>query len=200
MSNTTTYKIKNLPIMIDNVRIPGISGMIGISSCPGLREDYVFDLYSESLMDDVQAIKGWGASVVITLMDDAELQRLGVRDLGRSVVNLNMIWLHLPLHNLGLPEAQFNEKWRLISPSLCNLLREGQRVLIHCREGVGRAALAAARLLLDLGFTPEDSISMVRKARPGSLLLHSQEKHIYSVYEANAESSHAQNKVLNAMQ
>ena len=200
MSNTTTYKIKNLPIMIDNIRIPGINGMIGISSCPGLRDDYVFDLYSESLMDDVQAIKGWGASVIITLMEDAELQRLGIRDLGRSIVNLNMIWLHLPLHNLGLPEEQFNEKWRLVTPCLCNLLREGQRVLIHCREGIGRAALAAARLLLDLGFTPEESISMVRKARPGSLLLHSQEKHIYAVYDAIAQNRHGQNKGLNAMQ
>lgn len=199
MSNTTTYKIKNLPIMIDNIRIPGINGMIGISSCPGLRDDYVFDLYGESLIDDIQAIKGWGASVVITLMEEAELQRLGVRDLGKNVVALNMIWLHLPLHNLGLPENQFNDKWLMVTPCLCNLLREGQRVLIHCREGIGRAALAAARLLLDLGFSPEESISMVRRARPGSLLLHSQEKHIYSVYEANVENKQIQGKGLHAM-
>jgi protein-tyrosine phosphatase len=200
MSNTTTYKIKSLPIMIDNIRIPGINGMIGISSCPGLRDDYVFDLYSESLVDDVQAIKGWGAAVVITLMDENELQRLGVRDLGKTIVNLNMIWLHLPLHNLGLPDERFNEKWQMVKPCLCNLLREGQRVLIHCREGIGRAALTAARLLLDLGFSPEESISMVRRARPGSLLLHSQEKYIYSVSEASTENQNSHNNALNAMQ
>lgn len=200
MSNTTTYKIKNLPIMIDNVRIPGCNGMIGISSCPGLRDDYVFDLYSESLVDDVQAIKGWGATVVITLMEEAELQRLGVRDLGKHVINLNMIWLHLPLHNLGLPENQFIEKWHLVAPCLCNMLREGQRILIHCREGIGRASLAAARLLLDLDFTPEESIAMVRKARPGSLLLHSQEKYIYTVADARAKKQESQSNALNAMQ
>lgn len=200
MSNTTTYKIKNLPIMIDNVRIPGIKGMIGISSCPGLRDDYVFDLYSESLVDDVQAIKGWGATVVITLMEENELQRLGVRDLGKNIVNLNMIWLHLPLHNMGLPDERFNEKWQLVNPCLCNLLREGQRVLIHCREGIGRASLTTARLLLDLGFSPEESIAMVRRARPGSLLLHSQEKYIYSVSDERAEKQTSQDNCLNAMQ
>lgn len=188
MSSTTTYKLKNLPIMIDNIRIPGINGMIGISSCPGLRDDYVFDLYSESLVDDIQAIKGWGASVVMTLMDEVELQRLGVRDLGNNVTTLNMIWLHLPLHNLGLPDNRFDEKWKMVIPCLCNVLREGNRVLIHCREGIGRAALAAARLLLELGFTPEESIAMVRRARPGSLLLHSQEQYIYSFSGTGADN------------
>lgn len=185
--------------MIDPVKIPGVAGMIGISSCPGLRDDYVFDLYSESLVDDIQSIKGWGAAVVMTLMEEAELQRLGVRDLGKHVVALNMIWLHLPLQNMGLPDARFNEKWNMVMPCLCNLLREGQRVLIHCREGVGRAAIAAARLLLELGLTPDEAIAAVRRARPGSLLLHSQEQHIYAVADDCVRKSAAGNQGYTAM-
>lgn len=183
MTDSSEIQVKNLPIMIDSLKIPGVSGMIGISSCPGIRDDYVFDLYCESLIDDVQAIKGWGASVVITLMDHNELKIHGVADLGRNVVGLNMVWLHLPIINASLPDHEFDEKWESLSPCLCKMLKSGQRILIHCREGIGRSALVAAKLLLDLGVTADETVRLLRKTRPGALLLYSHEQYVYSCAE-----------------
>jgi len=177
MNAPKTFKMKNPPQLIDCIRIPGIEGMIGITSCPGMRDDFIFDLYSDSLVDNLQAIRAWGAAVVVTLLEENELHALGVRDLGKHVVTLNMIWLHLPVRNMGIPDERFEEKWREVLPCLRDLLHEGQRIIIHCKEGIGRAGLVTARLLMDLGVTAVEAIRLVRKARPGSLMLYSHEKY-----------------------
>jgi ADP-ribosyl-[dinitrogen reductase] hydrolase len=181
MNAMTNIRVKNPPQLIDSIKIPGLEGMIGITSCPGMREEYIFDLYSESLIDDLQALRAWGASVVVTLLEESELHTLGVRDLGRNVVALNMIWLHLPVHNMGLPDERFDEKWRVIAPCLCNLLQEGKRIVIHCKEGLGRAGLVSVRLLIELGLPVDEAIKIVRKARPGSLHLYSHEQYCHAI-------------------
>ncbi len=191
MNDTTNITVKNPPQLIDRIKIPGIEGMLGITSCPGMRDDFIFDLYSESLLDDLQAIRAWGAAVVVTLLEETELNLLGVRELGKHVVALNMIWLHLPVRNTSLPDERFMEKWRMVVPSLCNLLQKGQHVIVHCKEGIGRAGLVAASLLVELGVPVEDSIRIVRKARPGSLFLDSHEKYCQSLAHNKQGFAHA---------
>jgi ADP-ribosyl-[dinitrogen reductase] hydrolase len=136
----------------------------------------MLDLYEDSLGDDLHAIKAWGAAVLITLLDEPEFRMLGVQSLGEKVINMNMIWLHLPLRNMGSPDREFLERWRAIVPGLCKMLRGGQNIVMHCREGVGRTGLAAACLLIELGLPAREAIRAVRNARPGSLqhLLHEQ--------------------------
>jgi len=185
MNAPTTFKMKNPPQLIDSVRVPGTEGMIGITSCPGVRDDFIFDLYSESLLDDLLAIRAWGAVVVVTLLEETELHALGVRDLGRQVVALNMIWLHLPVRNMSLPDERFEKRWREVLPCLRKLLHEGQRMIIHCKEGVGRAGLVTVRLLMELGVPAVEAIRHVRKARPGSLMLYAHEKYCHGLDVGN---------------
>ncbi len=180
MTAKATIRFKNPPQLIDSIRIPGIAGILGITTCPGMRDDFIFDLYNETLIEDLQAIRDWGAAVVVTLLEEAELNALGVRELGKQVLSLNMVWLHLPVHKLEVPEDLANEKWRSSVLCLCNLLRQGQRVLVHCKEGLGRAGQIAVRLLIELGVPVHEAIGIVRKARPGSLPLTAHENYCYS--------------------
>lgn len=190
MTTATSRALKNPPLVIDSIRIPGIKGMIGITSCPGMRDEFVFDLYGENLVDDIESIRAWGASVVVTLLEELELNALGVKELGKQVVALNMIWMHLPIRNMGVPDEAASDKWRRVIYCLCDLLRKGQRVVIHCKEGIGRAGIVAARLMIELGMHPADAISTVQKARPGSLQLYAHEKYCYSLAAGRQEVGH----------
>jgi protein-tyrosine phosphatase len=44
-------------------------------------------------------------------------------------------------------------------------LRRGESVVVHCRQGVGRAGLIAVALLIEAGLGPEEAIERVSKAR-----------------------------------
>lgn len=171
-----------LPLTIATVSFPGIDGLIGLSSCPGNRaESNYLDLYEELLMNDLLMIRKWGAVAIVTLLDSLEMGILGVNDLPNVADWLNLRWFNLPLQNRDLPDKQCEELWLTIGPQLCELLREGKRIVIHCKEGVGRSGLIAARLLIELGATPKQAISAVQKARPECLQLYSQEKYCYAL-------------------
>lgn len=181
MSEEYTIGVKSLPLMIDTVKVPSLPGLIGISSCPGMSTFSTLDLYDDRIDNDLQAIKNWGAAVIVTLLEIRELAMLGIADLPGKALALNLLWLHLPIKNMSLPDSAFEESWKWAGPRLQELLREGQRVLIHCKEGVGRSGIVAARLLIESGVDPATAMKIVRKARPGSLMLNSHEEYCGSL-------------------
>lgn len=42
-------------------------------------------------------------------------------------------------------------------------------MLVHCKGGLGRAGMIAARLLVELGMPPDTAIRQVRLARRGAI-------------------------------
>lgn len=181
MNAMTKSMLKNPPQLIDCVRVEGVDGMLGITSCPGLRGEFIFDLYCEGLIDDLLTLRAWGADVVVTLLENAEIQALGVRDLGNYVETFNMLWVHLPVSTAGVLYELSSDQSRAAVQQLCALLRQGKRVVVHCKDGQGRAGLFSVRLLLGLGVSAEEAVRIIRKARPGCLPLLTHEKQCRSV-------------------
>lgn len=167
--------------MIDTITVPGLSGAIGISSCPGMKTLSTVDIYEERMSSDLESIRKWGATVVLTLVELRELALLGVSDLPDRALSMSLLWLHLPIRNMGLPDEVFEESWKWIGPRLLNLLKDGKRILIHCKEGIGRSGIVAARLLIESGIDHQTALRAVRKARPGSLILNSHEEYCYTL-------------------
>ena len=62
--------------------------------------------------------------------------------------------------------------------SASRALRDGGRVLLHCRAGLGRTGMIAARLLVELGTPPDAAIVSVRAARTGAIETRAQERHV----------------------
>lgn len=187
MNDDYSVEVKSLPLMIDTIAVPGINGAIGISSCPGMKTLSTVDLYDDRIVNDLESVRKWGASVVVTLAELRELSLLGVADLPDRALSMGLLWLHLPIRSMGLPDEMFEENWRWIGPRLQGLLMDGQRILIHCKEGVGRSGLVAARLLIESGIDHVSAMRAVRKARPGSLILSSHEEYCLSL--ASSEPS-----------
>lgn len=184
MNSEYAIDIKALPLIIDTVTVPGLPGAIGISSCPGMKMFSTLDLYDDRIENDLQSIRSWGASVIVTLLESYEISLLGLTELSDKALSLNLHWIHLPIRNMELPDKAFEESWQSVGPELLKLLIDGQRILIHCKEGVGRSGVVAARLLIESGVDPETAMKVVRKARPGTLMLNSHEAYCLSLADS----------------
>ncbi|WP_245286767.1 hypothetical protein [Bradyrhizobium sp. ARR65] len=55
------------------------------------------------------------------------------------------------------------------------MLRRGDDIVVHCKGGLGRAGMIAARLLVELGMTPEEAIKEVRRVPKGASKTSAQE-------------------------
>lgn len=92
-----------------------------------------------------------------------------VEGLGTRAAALGLEWHHLPITDVQPPDHRFEALWQDHGPRLLNHLRQGRRVAVHCRGGLGRAGTVSARLLVELGTDPEAAIRQVRLARPGAI-------------------------------
>jgi ADP-ribosyl-[dinitrogen reductase] hydrolase len=115
---------------------------------------------------------------VVTLLEEHEFRLLHVESLGAEVTNLGMQWLHLPIRDVDVPDARFERAWATGGPGLHRRLDAGERVLIHCRGGLGRTGLVAALILVERGAEPPAAIRRVRAVRPHAVETRAQEDYV----------------------
>jgi ADP-ribosyl-[dinitrogen reductase] hydrolase len=125
--------------------------------------------WERDLAADLDVIEAWGAVAVVTLIEQHEFQMLGVVALGEQVRSRGIAWYHLPIVDVQAPGARFEAAWLTAGAELTDLLGKGGRLLVHCRGGLGRAGMVAARLLVELGVPAREAVARVRAARPGAI-------------------------------
>jgi ADP-ribosyl-[dinitrogen reductase] hydrolase len=158
---------------------PGM-GRIGLTLCPGKVQSWgLTGAWARDLAVDVDAIAAWNAAVVVTLVQPDELEQLKVPGLGDAVRDRHMEWLHLPIRDRGVPGEEFEAAWMAAGERLRDRLRAGFNILVHCMGGLGRAGTIVSRLLVELGWTPDDAIREVRRVRPGAIETDDQEDFVH---------------------
>jgi protein-tyrosine phosphatase len=115
------------------------------------------------LEDEVRAWRDAGVDVVVSLLEADEvmdLELLAEEGLARA----NRIeFVRFPITDRGVPESR--DAAAELANRLANLLGSGKNVAIHCRQGIGRAALVAIAVMIRLGVDAGAAIERVSAAR-----------------------------------
>jgi protein-tyrosine phosphatase len=163
------------PLQIAEVRASPAHGRIGITFCPGKQDmDAMSGAWARDLSTDLDAIVAWGATALVTLVEPSELSTLKVADLGPMALARGLDWRHLPIPDFSVPSPAFERRWLADGHDIRAKLRAGEDVVVHCKGGLGRAGMIAARLLVELGVEPEAAIRTVRAVRKGAIETHGQ--------------------------
>ncbi len=157
------------PLHIDFVTVEG-GGAIGMAHCPGrCTVDARGRAWARRLDEDARAIRDAGVTAVLTLLDDAELSRLGVPGLGAALRQAGLAWVQWPLPDFGVPDARALGNWDAVQVDMLGRVRAGQRVLVHCAAGLGRTGTMTAVMLQAAGIDARQAVRRVRDARPGTI-------------------------------
>jgi ADP-ribosyl-[dinitrogen reductase] hydrolase len=152
------------PLQIATVHIGG--GRIGVTFAPGKTDpDAMSGHWRRDLAVDLDAVKAWGADAVVSLIEDHEFETLAIPMLGAEVRARGMEWIHAPIRDISVPDAKFDAAWPATSAHLRDILSTGGAIVIHCRGGIGRACMIAARIMVELGEKSDAAIDLLRRVR-----------------------------------
>lgn len=183
---------KSHPLQIATIAVPGTDGVIGVTFCPGKKDPAAMTgAWDRDLETDVAAIGTWGASAVVCLMEQHELKLLKAEALAATVESAGIEWFHLPIVDVNVPTDAFERNWTVAGTKLRAILKEGGRILVHCRGGLGRSGTIGARLLVDCGMAPGQAIALVRQHRPGAIETKAQEEYVRKLTPAPAHTVHS---------
>jgi len=167
------------PLRIDSLAVPGSCAHIGLTFCPGKHSKGIYGgTWQRNLYKDLDNIKAWGCATLVTLIEDHEFSLLGVADFAQAVARYPLDWFHLPIEDMQPPHEQFEKQWAIAGPQLHHQLSAGRSIVIHCRGGLGRTGLLAARMLVECGLAPDKAVDAVRIARPHAIETYAQEHYI----------------------
>ena len=167
------------PLRIDAVTLDNCSGIIGMTCCPGRNAANAFGGdWDRDLDIDLEEIRRWGASALVSLMEREELAWYGVADLPEKAIQIGLRHFHLPIVDMDVPDKDFEKGWLTSGEVLRNMLLSGKAVAIHCLAGLGRTGTVAARLLIEMGVDHETAIHRIRTARPGTIQTLMQELYV----------------------
>lgn len=142
---------------VSRLVLPGFAGALLLGPCPGRRQDALDEAASQTaLTEDLSRLAGMDATGLLSLVETKELPG----GFAMAVDAAGLEWIHLPIPDYGVPDADFMAGWRKLD--LARRLRGGESWAIHCRAGLGRTGTVAALLLVENGAKAAEAIARIR--------------------------------------
>jgi protein-tyrosine phosphatase len=115
------------------------------------------------LPDEVASWRRSGLDVIVSLLQDDEVEELGLEHKQAACVEAGLRFVCFPVPDRGVPGSA--EALSQLVTSLAEDMRQGRGVGIHCRIGVGRSALVAVCVMRSLGLSLESAWEAVQRSR-----------------------------------
>jgi protein-tyrosine phosphatase len=131
-----------------------VPGKLWLHSMPGRLESW------DDFLADARRVR---LGLIVCLNPMVEVQRSSpMYHHAIETDTLPCALLHLPMRDFGLGDD--GEEFRAAIARICEALRGGDAVLLHCAHGIGRTGTAAACTLKALGLPTLQALTQVRDA------------------------------------
>lgn len=118
---------------------------------------------SDWLGDELAGWRAAGADVVVSLLTPGEAAEFGLTDEPAAAAARGLRFVGFPVPDRATPASAAD--FRRLVEATAGELAAGRGVVVHCRQGIGRAGLVAAAVLVAAGLDPEAAARRVGLAR-----------------------------------
>ena len=160
------------PLRIAELTVGQHGGAVGVTFAPGKYQPVsMTGSWARDLDADLAKVKAWGATTLVSLIEPWEFKELHIENLPQHATAHGLTWLGLPIVDGAAPDQRWLHTWESVGVQLTQRLIAGERVVVHCKGGLGRAGTVASMLLLQTRqFTdPAQVMAAVRHVRPGAI-------------------------------
>lgn len=115
------------------------------------------------LEDEIISLKRSEVHAVVSLLERDEIEELDIAE-EESFCRANGIAFYsFPIPDRNVPSSE--TETLNFAASMAHLLKEGQNIVIHCRQGVGRASLIGATVMLFCGIPVNEIFQRIEVGR-----------------------------------
>lgn len=158
-------------------------GQIMMTMAPGKQDEEADVIWQRDLPTDLERLREhYRVDRLVCLLEEAEMQHLGIADLLNEAQARGITTEHLPIPDEGLPDSL--DEFAALVETVVTAIAAGETVLIHCKGGRGRTGMLAAACLVKLGCTPAEAIAAVRQVRTGALSTAMKRDYVHQFYQA----------------
>jgi protein-tyrosine phosphatase len=143
----------------------GLPGRLGLTFLPGKRgasERYPGLVYRRELEADLATLRRHRVRSIVLLVEDAELERWGDRDIVERAAAHGIRLRRYPMPD-GAPPSSMSEMDGILD--WLRAARGDGDAAVACMGGVGRSGTVAACALVEEGWEPDAAIAHVRSVR-----------------------------------
>lgn len=115
------------------------------------------------LSDEIRGLKLRGIHTLVCLLEHSELYDLGLTDEKSHCEDQGLTFLHYPIEDVHTPKDE--KSFLALTQELDERISRNEKVVIHCRMGIGRSSMVAAGVLIRRGVPKEDVFDLISTAR-----------------------------------
>ena len=115
------------------------------------------------LEDEVSSLKQFEVDAVVSLLESHEVTDLDIAAEQELCEAQGIEFLSFPVVDRNIPVSL--PEFSRFAEKVASLLRGNKSVVVHCRQGVGRAGLLAACVLILNGISADEALSRISQAR-----------------------------------
>ena len=152
------------PIYVD--WLPVRSGRLGLTLAPGKHQRSLSSMitWERDLALDLDRLREQeGAEVLVCLLEDQDLEALGIPDYVAEVEARGFDLIRLPIQDAGVPDDVGTVE--ALVGVIAGHLERGARVVVHCAGGLGRAGTVAGCVLRSLGRSADEALTILKERR-----------------------------------
>ena len=116
----------------------------------------------EHLQKDIESYRDNGVDTIVSMLAVGEATMLGLAGERLVCTSAGIEFISSPIPDFGLPDVAVFDA---LTWQIAGMLREGRKVAVHCRAGIGRSGMVTAATLIALGFDSDAAIKQVARTR-----------------------------------
>jgi len=152
------------PLQIDWLDTGG--ARVGLTLAPGKHSTSLDgSRWSRDLDTDLEVFTAEGVTRVVCLLEQGDLERMGIAGLGDAVRGRGMEFVHFPIVDVSVPRADQAAGLDALLEGIEQAVAVGGRVVIHCEGGRGRTGVVAGCWLVRQGSPPEAALAELVRVR-----------------------------------
>ncbi len=115
------------------------------------------------LSDEIKGLKLRDVNCLVSLLENSESYALGLSKEKEECINLGIEFISYQIEDVTVPtdESSFVDLVKQLSKKVL----ASEKVVIHCRMGIGRSSLLAASVLINLGLDKDSVFENISKSR-----------------------------------